>query len=165
MGHHYVPRFYLKNFAFNEEKTLVYSMTKESKVPDKPNVIDNISQEKNYNTQQQENDQDQLEKRHSVILNEFIEAPIGEKFDPSNEFIDFVSFMMANNISTRIGVAESLHETLKEKYGILIDGGYKKKLPLSRAVSECIFEELRTWEFVPVKEKDTEKIFIKAIIL
>ena len=164
MGHHYVPRFYLKNFAFNfnEKKLSVYSMTKEGKIPSKPNQIGDISQEKNYNTKQQESDQAQLEKRHSVILEKFIETPIGEKFDAFDEFINFVSFMMANNVSTRIGVAGALHETLKEKYGIIVNSGHKKKLPLSCAISECIFEELQTWQFIPIKKEDNEKIFITS---
>ena len=54
MGHHYVPRFYLKNFAFDEDKPKnelqVFSMTKEGMIPDKPNAVSNICQKENYNT-------------------------------------------------------------------------------------------------------------------
>lgn len=62
MRHHYVPRFYLKNFASDEKETLVYSMTKKGEIPNKPNAISDICQKENYNTLEQES-------KHAPFLN------------------------------------------------------------------------------------------------
>ena len=102
MAHHYVPRFYLKNFAFNEEETLVYSMSRDYTIHDKPSKISKICAKKNYNTPEQERAQSSLESEYAEKLRNLIQAAQGKyNFSIVDEFIKFVSFMLGNNIFVR----------------------------------------------------------------
>lgn len=138
--HHYVPRFYLKNFAFNadkhKDKPKVFSMIKEGVILDEPNNVEDICKKKNYNTPQQETRQSQFESKHARVLREFIETPNPEVFNQSRTFIEFVSFLMGNNIHIRTGMNLSLREKLydymiKEEFPaeiISMDIGYRGQL-------------------------------------
>ena len=69
-NHHYVPRFYLKNFACDSDKSQIFSMSKDFTIHDESSPVDNICAKKNYNTAQQETRQSQLEAKHARILRE-----------------------------------------------------------------------------------------------
>ena len=89
MAHHYVPRFYLKNFAFNEEETLVYSMSRDYTIHDKPSKISKICAKKNYNTPEQERAQSSLESEYAEKLRNLIQAAQGKyNFSIVDEFIN-----------------------------------------------------------------------------
>ena len=169
MGHHYVPRFYLKNFAFNAEKTLVYSMTKKGKIPDKPNAINDICQKENYNTRQQENRQGQLESFHSIVLEDFIKNLDSGDFNLSRPLIEFVCFMMGNNILIREKIMEELDRRLKVQIKgdrinrtVPIDKGYRGRFDLSIAFLERSYRELESWKFEPIGVADNSKFFITS---
>lgn len=89
-NHHYVSQFYLKQFACNNEETLVNAMTKMGRIIDKPNVISDISSDKNYNLPQQESEQSKLEGEYAAILQKFINTPQPENSDLSIDLIEFV---------------------------------------------------------------------------
>ena len=167
MGHHYVPRFYLKNFAFNEEETLVYSMTKEGVIPIEPNDVGDICQKANYNTPQQEQKQNQLETYYSGVLEEFIQNPKPGNSKLSEDFVKFVCFMMGNNISMRKKIMEALSSGLKLEIGqidsmhsVPIDKKYRGKYELSIALSDKVYKELQSWTFARTGELDNGKFFI-----
>ena len=166
MGHHYVPRFYLKNFAFNADKPRnepqVFSMTKKGMIPDKPNTVRSICQQKNYNSPEQEREQKQLEDRYAVILRDFIETTNQEECVFSAEFIEFVSFMMSNNANTRKKYTGVIRDELRKNHNMRVDGEYKKKLDFSLSLSRCVFDTLKTWEFLEVKETNNKNIFITS---
>lgn len=95
MAHHYVPRFYLKNFTFNSDQSLVYSMNQKSEIHE--NAISKICAKKNYNSPDEEIYQSKLEKEHSDMLIGFIETPNPENSNLGSGFLGFVSFLMFNN--------------------------------------------------------------------
>ena len=164
MGHHYVPRFYLKNFAFNEDKTLVYSMTKEGEIPCKPSPIRNICAKKNYNTPQQEREQNELEDQYAVVLSNIINSANKGKIDYSDELIKFISFLMANNENTRRIFIESFRDMIGKNMSqdIRIDGEDRKKFDLSYVLSKRFYDLLKTWYFIRVIENNNKKIFITS---
>ena len=169
MGHHYVPRFYLKNFAFNEEKTLVYSMTKEGIIPDKPNAINDICQKENYNTHLQENWQGQLECSHSIVLEKFIKNLDSGNFNLSRHLVEFVCFMIGNNIFIREKIMEELDRWLKVEIKgdhinrtVPIDKGYRRKFDLSIVFSVKAYKELKSWRFETIGVADNSKFFITS---
>ena len=172
MGHHYVPRFYLKNFAFNEEKTLVYSMTKEGKIPEKPSQISNICSKKNYNTPDQEREQFNLENRHAEVLREFIKEvnPVEIHLAFSDELLEFVSFMVGNNIFVREKL-DSVYTLGKIRQNgveldnnIIVDNGYRRKLDWSIAFSGRTYKEFQNWmwELVRLDLETSRKHFITS---
>ena len=169
MGHHFVPRFYLKNFAFNEEKTLVYSMNKEGKIPDKPSPISKICAKENYNTLQQENKQGQLERFHSSVLEDFIKNLDSRNFKLSCPLVELVCFIMGNNLLIREKVMEELDRRLKVQIKgdninrtVPIHKGYRGKFDLSIAFSERAYKELESWRFEPIGVADNSKFFITS---
>jgi hypothetical protein len=93
-NHHYVSQFYLKNFACNNEETHVNAMTKKGKLIDIPNVISDISSEKNYNSPLQEPEQSKLESKYAAILKEFLNTPNPETSHLSIDVIEFVCWLM-----------------------------------------------------------------------
>ena len=108
VAHHYVPMFYFKNFTFNSDQSLVFSMNHQGEIHE--NAIGDISAQKNYNTPEQEREQSQLETRHSVILRKFIETFDSGNSNHSRGFVEFVSFLMGNNIYVRKQMAEFLSQ-------------------------------------------------------
>lgn len=167
MRHHYVPRFYLKNFAFNTDRSQVYSMTKDGMIPEKPNNVADICQKENYNTPQQEQEQNRLENYYSVILEEFI-----KNFDPEDSelcrgFLRFVCFMMGSNISMRKKIVEGLSSGLKLEIGqigamhsVPLDKEYRRKYELSIAFSDRVYKQFEGWSFAHTGE--TDKFFITS---
>ena len=162
MGHHYVSRFYLQEFAFNKKKTLVCQMTKNGIIPNEPNNIADICQKKNYNTPEQEREQNQLENKHAVVLRNFIKTAKRGKYDFSDEFIEFITFMIANNRYMRQKVIKAIGDGLANKFDIPIDRDYRGKFDISLSLSKVIFDELKTWEFMGLREGKNKKVFITS---
>lgn len=174
MGHHYVPRFYLKNFAFNTDRYQVYSMTTEGKILDEPNAIGNICQKKNYNTPQQEQEQDRFESKHAKVLREFIETSNPETFYNRHTFIEFISFMMGNNIHIRTIMNQWFRKALcdymvKEGFPAdinsdtnLVDPGYRGQLNNSIGFAGCVLNEFKNWKFVRYLSLQKERVFITS---
>ena len=173
MGHHYVPRFYLKNFAFNENKPKnepqVFSMTKKGMIPDKPNAVSDICQKENYNTLEQESKQTQLENFHSIILEDFISDLNSGNFKLSRHLLEFISFMMGNNILIRGKIMKELNKRLKVRIEsntynrtVPIDTGYRGKFDLSIVFAEKVYKELESWRFDPIGVADGIKFFITS---
>ena len=114
-NHHYVSKFYYKEFTFNPKRSLVYSMGNQGRIRNRHRSFRKIGCEENYNTFEQERAQNRLETRYRKILREFIKTADKEKYDFSNEvietdkivyvfsdgFLEFVSFMLGNNIFVR----------------------------------------------------------------
>ena len=172
--HHYVPRFYLKNFAFNadkhKDKPKVFSMIKEGVILDEPNNVEDICKKKNYNTPQQETRQSQFESKHARVLREFINTPNPETFNKSRDFVEFVCFMMGNNIHIRTGMNLSLREKLydymiKEEFPaeiISMDIGYRGQLDNSIGYANCVFNEFQSWKFAWHWPIDGKNAFITS---
>ena len=174
MGHHYVPRFYLKNFAFNTDRSQVYSMTTEGKILDEPNAIGDICQKKNYNTPQQEQEQGMFEVKHADVLREFIDTSNPETFYNLQAFIELISFMMGNNIHIRTIMNQWFRKKLYDyliKEGFpadinsdtnLVDTGYRGQLYNSVGFAGCVFDEFKNWKFVRHLSLEKEKVFIAS---
>ena len=71
--HHYVSKFYYKNFVYSVEAPLVCIM-KEGKISNRRRAASQIGYDKDYNTPDQEQTQNQLETRYAKILRELIKA-------------------------------------------------------------------------------------------
>lgn len=99
--HHYVSKFYYKNFASNPERSLVHSMNKGGIISSKLKSVKRISFEVDYNTSEQEQDQNRLETKYARVLRDFVKNPDPGHPALSRDLIDFVSFLMGNNIDTR----------------------------------------------------------------
>ena len=166
-NHHYVSQFYLKNFACNDEETHVNAMTNKGKLIDIPNVISDISSEKNYNSPQQEPEQSRLENKYAPILEEFINTPNPENSDLSTDVVKFVCFMLANNIDVRKRISDKLGEMdmqIKDfptDHTVTIDRGHKARLDLSIAFADAVFEEINNWKFVR-NQTNGYKVFITS---
>ena len=144
MAHHYVPRFYLRHFAINSYESEVFSMSKDHTIHGKPSKISNICAKKNYNTPEQEREQSKLENRHSQILREFVNAPNPETFNQSRDFVEFVSFMLGNNILIKEAITDLSREVLDVtlesifRADISLDIGYRGQLKSSIAFSNSV---------------------------
>ena len=129
-------------------------MSADYTIHDEPSPISNICAKKNYNTPLQEREQDNLEKKHSKILRDFINTPNPETFSLSYDFVESVSFMMGNNIYIREAISkafcEILSRILKPIFSNYIssDIGYRGQLKSSIAFADCVFEEFQRWKFV-----------------
>lgn len=187
MGHHYVPRFYLRNFTFNtnkpRDKPQVFSMTEKGMIPDEPNTVGSICQKKNYNSPEQECEQKQLEDRYAGILSNFIETMDQKVYDFSNEVIEvdqevydfpdevieFVSFMIGNNIFVRkklvqaYNIEKIMQNGVELNNKIVIDSGYKGKYDWSESFSGCVYKELQNWKWGTVRlDPDSRERFITS---
>ena len=88
MAQHYVSRFYFKPFACDSDKSLVFSMSRDYTIHDKPSQISNICSKKNYNTPEQERTQSSLESEYAEILRNLIATVQGKNnFYIVDEFI------------------------------------------------------------------------------
>ena len=168
MAQHYVPRYYLRHFACDSDKSQVFSMSKNHTIHDKPSPISNICAKKNYNTPEQEREQDNLEKKHSKILRDFVNTPNPETFYGSREFVESVAFLMGNNIYIRDAITKILQAILENELGpelstdISINIGYKGQLKSSIDFADCVFEEFQSWQFVRKKINGDDKAFITS---
>ena len=168
MAQHYVPRFYLRHFTFDSDKSQVFSMDKNFTIHDKSSPISNICAKKNYNTPQQEQDQSNLEDLDSEILREFVKSPNPEVYNRSTQFVGFVSFLLANNIYVREAMTKMISQMIEEDLGSEFDGdvsvdiGYRRKLGLSMAFADCVFEEFKNWMFVRHGPTNGEKLYITS---
>lgn len=168
MAHHYVPRFYLKYFAFDSDRSEVFSMSKDFTIHDKPSQISKICAKKNYNTPEQEREQSSLESKHAEILR----ALKGKyNFSIVDKLIKFVSFMLGNNIFVRENLILSVRTINKiMRDGVEVDNiieednGYRKKFGSSIAFSSCFYKEFQNWmwEFVRLDPRTGENRFITS---
>ena len=168
-NHHYVPRFYLRHFACDSGESRVFSMNQNNEIHE--NKISKICAKENYNTPQQEQEQSDLETKHSKILQDYIDTPNPETFNQSRDFVESVSFMMGNNIYIREGIAETFREMLLKTQGsgfdrdipdISINIGYRGQLKSSIAFADCVFEEFQSWKFVYFKIDTSDRVFITS---
>ena len=75
------------------------------------NKIGNIGSNNNYNTDEQEIYQTYLEENvYDPIINDFVEASGPQDFNDSRYLVEFVSFMMGNNIYARNKLSEFLSQ-------------------------------------------------------
>ncbi len=169
MAQHYVSRFYIKNFACDSDKSLVFSMSRDYTIHDKPSQISNICSKKNYNTHEQEQEQCRLEGKYAKILREFVQTPNPETFYGTRDFVEFVGFMWGNNISVRKSIAKVFSEVSLRELRQMLGGGdvsshveYRKQLESSIAFADCIFEELLNWKFVRLNTRGDHKVFITS---
>lgn len=166
-NHHYVSQFYFRRFACNNQKTLVKAMTKKGKIIDKPNVISDISSEQNYNSPLQEEEQSRLEGEYAAILKEFLDTPNPENSQLAADVIEFVCFMLANNIDTRKRISDKLGElelqikNLPTEHKVTIDTGHKARFDLSMAFADAVFQEIRNWAFTRC-QTNGYKVFITS---
>lgn len=166
-NHHYVSQFYLRKFACNDEETHVKAMTKKGRIIDKPNVISDISSEKNYNSPLQEEEQSTLENEYAAILKEFLNTPNPENSQLSIDVIEFVCFMLANNIDTRkrisakLGELQGQIENFPVDHTVTFDKGHKARFDLSMAFADAVFEEIISWKFT-LSRTNGYKVFITS---
>lgn len=166
-NHHYVSQFYLKYFACNDEETLVNAMTKKGKIIAEPNVISDISSDKNYNLPQQETEQSELEREYAAILKEFLNTSNPENSHLFIDIIEFVCFMLANNIDTRKRISDKIGELevqIKEfptDHKVSFDTGHKARFDLSMACADAVFEEIKSWTFTRC-QTNGYKVFITS---
>ncbi len=165
-NHHYVPRFYLKNFAYDEGKSRVFSMNLKNNIH--KNKISQICSQNNYNSPEQEILQSRFEKVFADILKEVIESPMSPDIDLSLRFLKFVGFMLGNNIKKRKNLAESISsfelqiEGLHNNHKILIDEDHRSRFDLSLAFSNAFFNEFRNWNFIRREIGNKQKVFITS---
>ena len=166
--HHYVSKFYYKNFVYSAENPFVYTMNKEGKISNRRRSASQIGYEPDYNTPEQEQEQSRLETKYSEVLREFIKNP-----DPGNselflDLVDFISFLMGNNVDTRKKLDEgfgNMEFEIKDAPGdhsISAHRGYKGKYDWSEVFADAVFEEFRSWIIYPceVNCKETDDKFL-----
>ena len=143
-------------------------MSRDYTIHDEPSKICNICAKKNYNTPEQEREQSKLENRHSQILREFVNAPNPETFNQSRDFVEFVSFMLGNNILIREAITDLFREVLDVtlesifRADISLDIGYRGQLKSSIAFSNSVLKEFQDWKFVRRKLRNSKKVFITS---
>lgn len=170
--HHYVSKFYLENFAFNrdnqDEAKEVFAMNKKG-IIHKPNKVTKICRMNNYNTLHQEEEQSQREQRYSESLRKFVEIveSSSTEFYRDSELLEFISFMLGNNIFVR----ETLIDLFKIKIvqngvdldnQVVRDKSIKGKYDWSDTFSKCFLEELQSMKFVAIKNELGKKGFITS---
>ena len=165
-NHHYVPRFYLKNFACDSDKSRIFSMTQQNEIY--PNKISKICSQNNYNSPEQERLQSRFENAFASILKDMIDNPDPADIDLNMRFLKFVGFMLGNNIKKRKSMAESISsfelqiEGLDSNHKIRINNDHRGRFDLSLAFSNAFFQEFRNWNFIRRETGDTQKIFITS---
>ena len=123
-NHHYVPRFYLKKFACDSDKSWIHSMNQKNETY--KNKITKIGSQNNYNSPEQERLQSRFEGAFASIL-DMMENPDAADLNLNLTFLKFVAFMLGNNIKTRKSMAESISsfelqmEGLDSRHRLLID--------------------------------------------
>ena len=153
--HHYVSKFYYKNFVYSAEDPLVYTMYKEGKIINRRRSPSQIGYEVDYNTPDQEREQSRLETKYSEVLREFIKNLDPGNFDLFRDLVDFISFLMANNVDTRKKLDEAFGKMefeIKDAPGdhnISTHRGYKGKYDWSEVFADAVFEEFRNWIIFP----------------
>lgn len=169
--HHYVSKFYYKNFAYSKEEPLVYTMNKEGEIGNRRKSVSQIGYEADYNTPEQEQEQSRLETWYAEVLREFIKNPDPGNSDLSRDLVDFVSFLMGNNIDTRKKLDEGFSKMelkIKEAPGdhnISTHRGHKGRYDWSEAFAEAVFEEFRGWQIFPCEvnaEAINDRFFITS---
>ena len=153
MAQHYVPRFYLKHFAIDSDESDVFSMSKDHTIHDKSSQISKICAKKNYNTPEQEREQSNLENGYAKILRNLIETADREESDISfsDKFLEFVSFMVGNNIFVREKLASAYTISKIDQNGveldnnIVMDSGHRGKYDRSEAFAGRTYKEFQNW--------------------
>ena len=164
--HHYVPRFYLKNFACDMGKSRIFSMNLKNNIH--KNKISKICSQNNYNSPEQEFLQSRFERVFAGILKEVIESSSPPDIDLSLRFLKFVGFMLGNNIKKRKNLAESISlfelqmEGWHSNHKILIDKDHRSRFDLSLAFSNAFFNEFRNWNFIRREIGEKQKFFITS---
>ena len=147
-------------------------MSRDYTIHDKPSQISNICSKKNYNTLEQERTQNSLESEYAKILRNLIATVQGKNnFYIVDEFIQFVSFMLGNNIFVREQLIPKVYTINKVvQNGVEVDtkieedSGYRRKFGSSIAFSNCFYREFQNWmwEFVRLDIETGEKGFITS---
>ena len=169
---HYVSQFYLRNFAFNLDNPKgepnVFQMTKKGMIPDKPNTVRSICSKNNYNTRQQEIEQSQRESRYADYLKEFIKSHDTAGTNLDLDFLEFVSFMVGNNIFVREKLANLFAIETIDQNGveltnkIVMNRSFRNKYDWSIAFSDRVHEVFRSWMFTDVNIGTDQKGFITS---
>ena len=153
--HHYVSKFYYKNFVYSAEDPLVYTMNKEGKISSRRKSVSQIGYKADYNTPEQEQEQNRFETWYAGVLRDFIKDPDPGNSDLSRDLVAFVSFLIGNNVDTREKLDNGFSEMeLKIKdapgdHNILTRRGYKGRYDWSEAFADAVFEEFRSWKIFP----------------
>lgn len=151
--HHYVSKFYYKNFVYSAENPFVYTMNKEGKISNRRKSASQIGYEADYNTPDQEREQGKLETKYNRVLMDFIKESDQEGHYPADEFIRFVSFIFGNNIFVRkkLGSACTLENILPGAaelgINIVMDNGHKGKFDWSQSFSDLVYKEFQNWQW------------------
>ena len=165
-NHHYVPRFYLKNFACDSDKSRIFSMARQNEIY--PNKISKICSQNNYNSPEQERLQSRFESAFASILKDMIENPDPADVDLNLRFLKFVGFMLGNNIKKRKSMAESISlfelqiEGLDSNHKILIDDDHRSRFDLSLAFANAFYEQFKRWNFIRRGIGDEHKVFVTS---
>lgn len=165
-NHHYVSRFYLKKFACGSREPWIYSMNQKNEIY--KNKISKICSQNNYNSPEQERLQSRFEGAFASILKDMMENSDAADPNLNLTFLQFVAFMLGNNIKIRKSIAESISsfelqiEGLDSSYRLLIDDDHRGRFDLSLAVSTALFNELRDWNFIRRRVENEQKIFITS---
>ena len=166
--HHYVPRFYYKNFVYSVEEPFVYTMNKEGEISNRRRSVSQIGYEADYNTPEQETEQGRFETAFAPILKRMIETSNPVNIDLYLTFLKFVGFMLGNNIKKRKNMAESISsfelqmEGLDSKHKILIDDDHRNRFDLSLAFANAFYQEFRSWNFTRRGIRNEQKVFITS---
>lgn len=164
-NHHYVPVFYLQNFACDSNRSRIFSMNQNGEIH--KNKISKICSQNNYNSQEQECLQSRFENVFAGILKDMIAISNPVDIDLYQTFLKFVGFMIGNNIKKRKNMAESIStfELQMEGLGnhkILIDDDHRNRFDLSLAFANAFYQEFRNWNFIRRGIGDKQKIFITS---
>ena len=167
-NHHYVSKFYYKNFTCNPERSLVYLMDNEGRISSRPKSIRWIGSEEDYNTEDQEQEQSRLETKYADVLRDFINNPSPGYSGLSHNLVDFVSFLMGNNIDTREKLDNAFSEMEWEikdapsDHNISMHRGHKGHYDWSSAFADAVFEEFCSWIIIPceVNSRETDEKFL-----
>ena len=166
--HHYVSRFYYKNFVYSTEDPLVYTMNKEGKIGGRRKSVSQIGYKADYNTCEQEKEQSRLETIYADVLRDFIENPDPRNSNLSRAMLDFVSFLMGNNVDTREKLDDGFSKVefkIKDApsdHNISMHRGYEGRYDWSEAFADAVFEEFHSWRFFPchVNAKEIDDRFL-----
>ena len=168
--HHYVSKFYYKNFAYSTKEPLVYTMNKEGEIGNRRKSVSQIGYESDYNTPEQEKEQSRHETFYAKVLRDFIKNPDPGNSELSRDLVDFVSFLMGNNVDTRKKLDDGFSRMeLKMKdalgdHSISLHSGYKGRYDWSEAFADAV-QEFRNWKIFPCEVNSTEtdnKFFITS---
>ena len=165
-NHHYVPRFYLENFACETDESRLFSMNRDHKIH--KNKISKICSQNNYNSPEQERLQSRFEREFSSILKEMMENRDPTDVDLNLRVLKFVGFMLGNNIKKRKSIAESISslelqiEGLENNHKILIDNDHRGRFELSLAFSNAFFQNFLNWKFIRREMDNAQKAFITS---